>query len=148
MIEGRFGDTTGRPYISGRLILPRLRLSSNLSFLVDTGADGSVLMPADAMKMGVDFNQLGDSETVGGFTGNSVCYKEPALLAFFEQNRSLIRFYSIKAIIPSANPEIMHTPTILGRDVLDRWHMSYDPSKDSLSFTVRSADHTEHVPQT
>ena len=46
MIQGRFGNTTGRPYVNGRLLLPRLRLSTNLS---DTGADVSVLMPVDGI---------------------------------------------------------------------------------------------------
>jgi hypothetical protein len=36
---------------------------------------------------------------------------------------------------------MMH-PSLLGRDVLDRWRMNYDPSRDSLKFTVRSADLT------
>lgn len=145
MIVGRFGNTTGRPYVSGRLFLPRLHLSSDLSFLVDTGADSSALMPADAIKMGVDYKQLFDRTTIGGFSGSSVCYREPALLAFVEHKRHLIRYYVLKVVIPSAKPALMHTPSILGRDVLDKWHIKYDPSRDNLTFTVRSADSTDRV---
>lgn len=43
MLRGRFGDTTGAPYIEGRLILTRLNLTADISFLVDTGADYTVL---------------------------------------------------------------------------------------------------------
>ena len=43
MLEGRFGGNTGRPYVDGRLfVLGRQELSSDISFLVDTGADGSM----------------------------------------------------------------------------------------------------------
>ena len=46
-MNGSFGAITGRPYIRGRLVLPRLSLSDNISFCVDTGADQTVLMPGD-----------------------------------------------------------------------------------------------------
>jgi hypothetical protein len=36
MIEGRFGDTSGRPYIEGRLSLPRLGVVGDISFIFDT----------------------------------------------------------------------------------------------------------------
>lgn len=35
---------------------------------------------------------------------------------------------------------------MIGRDILDRWHMSYDPSQKKLAFTVRSADYTVKTP--
>lgn len=39
MLRGRFGDTSGRPYLEGRLFLPRLKLQGDISFIVDTGAE-------------------------------------------------------------------------------------------------------------
>ncbi len=142
MIVGRFVNTTGRPYVGGRLLLPRLRLSTNLSFLVDTGADISTLMPADGLKMGIDYGSLISSTVVGGMGGYSECFQESAVLGFDEPNRNLLRYYFITLLIPKAQPDLMKLPPILGRDVLDRWHMAYDPSRGTLKFTVRSADHT------
>ena len=37
MLRGTF-DTDGRPYMEGHLLIPRLRIASKVSFLVDTGA--------------------------------------------------------------------------------------------------------------
>lgn len=142
MISGRFGNTTGRPYVNGRLLLSRLKLSANLSFLVDTGADSSTLMPADAIKMGIDHKKLINPTVVGGMGGNAKCFQETAILVFDEPNRNLTRYYFIKIMIPEPHPDLMHMPAILGRDILDRWRMSYDPSNAGLKFTVRSADHT------
>ena len=66
MLTGRFGGTTGRPYIEGRLFLPRLGIDGNISFLLDTGADSSILMPGDALRLKVPYDQLtGDSPAVG-----------------------------------------------------------------------------------
>ncbi|MXZ46889.1 MAG: hypothetical protein F4Z08_07880 [Chloroflexi bacterium] len=45
MIEGRFGDTSGRPYVEGRVYFARFDLEGDISFLVDTGADASLLNP-------------------------------------------------------------------------------------------------------
>ena len=142
MIPGRFGNTTGRPYVNGRLLLPRLQLSTNLSFLVDTGADLSTLMPADGLTIGIDYQALINSRVVGGLGGNARCFQEAAVIVFDEPNRTLIRSYFITLIIPQVHPDLMRMPSIVGRDILDRWRMNYDPSKNVLKFTVRSADHT------
>ena len=64
MLRGRFGDSTGRPYIEGRLIIPRLNIKSDMSFLVDTGADRSLLMPGDGRRLAIDYSKLGQP-TVG-----------------------------------------------------------------------------------
>jgi hypothetical protein len=142
VIIGRFGNTTGRPYVNGRLLLPRLNLSSNLSFLVDTGADVSTLMPTDGLKMNINYQTLGDSMLVDGIGGNARCFQEEAVLAFDEPNRNLIRFYAITLMILEAQQALTTLPSIVGRDILDRWRMNYDPSRNKLEFTVRSADLT------
>ena len=142
MIAGRFGNTTGRPYVSGRLLLPRIQASTNLSLLVDTGADSSTLMPTDAIKMRINHSTLIKPTVVGGIGGDAVCFQETAVLVFDESNRNLTRYYFIKIMIPEVHPDLMRMPSVLGRDILDRWRMNYDPSRTGLKFTVRSADHT------
>lgn len=139
MLRGRFGDTTGRPYIEGRLIVPGQGLSSNLSFLVDTGADRTMLMPADARQMGLDYGRLTRRTESVGIGGTSLNFVEQATLVFLEPERFLhVYFIDIRIAAPS--PEIMDLPSLLGRDVLDRWRMTYDPEKGLLTFRVRSAD--------
>lgn len=139
MLQGRFGDTTGRPYIEGRLLLTKTGTTSDVSFLVDTGADSSLLMPADALRMAVDFGALrgtGDSVGIGGAART---FLEEAALVFSEPGRWLY-VYSIDLRIAAPSPDIMDMPSLLGRDVLDRWRMTYDPGKDQLKFRVRSWD--------
>jgi hypothetical protein len=99
-------------------------------------------MPADAIKMGIDYTTLANQTVVGGMGGDSVSFRESAVLAFDEPNRSLIRYYFVTILIPEPKPDLMHMPPIIGRDVLDQWHMNYDPTKNNLTFTVRTADHT------
>ena len=140
MIVGRFGDTTGRPYVGARLLLPRFNVTANLSFLVDTGADRSMLMPVDIIRMGIDRGILEKQIDVGGVGGSTVGFREKAVLAFAGQRHRSSIFYSIEILIAQDDRNLMRTPSLLGRDVLDRWKISYDPHNNELSFTVRSAD--------
>lgn len=139
MLEGRFGDTTGRPYIEGRLILPGQGLNSDISFLVDTGADRSILMPADALRMGLDYSKLTRRTESVGIGGTARTYIEEAALVYSEPGRFLY-LYFVDLRIAAPSPEIMDLPSLLGRDVLDRWRMTYDPQRGELRFRVRSAD--------
>ena len=141
MLRGRFGDTSGRPYIEGRLILPNLNIRGDISFLVDTGADVSRLHPNDGVRLKIDYGQLsGDAESVGT-SGVSHDFTEPAVVVFSEQKRFLY-VYNITLRIAPIDPEIMDLPSILGRDILDQWRMTYNPQKNSLVFAVILADVT------
>ena len=58
MLVGRFGNTSGAAFIEAYISLPDLALAGPVSFLVDTGADQTMLMPVDATRLGVDHAQL------------------------------------------------------------------------------------------
>ena len=138
-MRGRFGGTSGRPYVEGRLLIPRLNITGDISFLVDTGADHTLLNPLDGIRMGIDYSQLtGDIEIVGvgGLCHN---YVEPAIAVFSEPKKTLY-IYTITLEITPPNPEIMDIPSLLGRDILDQWRMTYNPSKNRLTFKVISAN--------
>lgn len=141
MFRGRFGDTSGRPYVEGRLILPQLKMSSDISFLVDTGADICLLHPIDGVRMGIDYTKLGGDEESLGTGGLSHNFVEPALVIFSEPKRFLYVYHINLSIAPHL-PDLMELPSLLGRDILDQWRMIYNPSKKRLTFEVISADVT------
>ena len=141
MFRGRFGDTSGRPYVEAQVILPRLNISSGVSFIVDTGADRTVLMPLDAVRMGIDYRKLQRAGSLFGVGGACKSFSEPALIVFSENNRRLF-LYDIKIAIIEKRHEFMRTRSLLGRDILDRLRMDYNASKQSITFKVVSADAT------
>ncbi len=138
MIKGRFGDTTGRPCVEGKVIIPQLSLSGNVSFIFDTGADQSLLMPLDAQRFGVDYDQLNDKETSLGIGGASENYIETALMVFADDNQLYI--YSIKLGISTPSEEIMDIPSLLGRDIIDKWRVTYDKSQSEFTAEVVASD--------
>ena len=141
MLRGRFDTRTGRPYIEGRLVIPRLNLHGDVSFLIDTGADTSALMPADALRIGLPYAGLTNEREAVGVGGISRSFAEQALVAFTDPGKSLF-IYRIEIVIPVATPELQRLPSLLGRDILNQWSMSYNPSRGRLACRVVSADYT------
>jgi hypothetical protein len=139
MIIGRFGDTTGRPYVEGRLVIPSQSLSTDISFILDTGADRTVLMPMDGAKIGLDYSKLGDACQSLGVGGYSSDFQEDAVLIFLDHGKQLC-FYTFKLIVSAPAPEIGTIPSLLGRNIIDRWRVIYDPVNDLLEADPHSAD--------
>ena len=106
---------------------------------MDTGADESVLMPIDGQRMGIDYSKLTGSADSVGFGGISQNYIEMAALAFSEP-RTAIHVYFVDLHIAEPMVDIISLPSVLGRDILDRWQMNYHPTEDVLEFTVLGAD--------
>jgi hypothetical protein len=140
VLRGRFGDTTGRPYLEGRLVIPRFAIDANISFLVDTGADSSLIAPADGYEMGLDYALFGTITESIGAGGIAQSYTEMASIAFTDPGKEIYVYHvsALEFAVPRRDIEEM--PSLLGREVLDRWRMVYDPTKPELSFIVRSAD--------
>lgn len=138
MLRGRFSDGTGRPYLAGELFVPRFDIGGDLWFLIDTGADKSLVGPDDALRIGVD---IGERSVAAGLGGAVESYREPAWILFTGGDGTLYG-YEVEIDFVPAQPHTLDLPSILGREVIDRWRMVYDPTMDVLEFEVRSADLT------
>jgi hypothetical protein len=98
-------------------------------------------MPADAQRLGVDYStRIGERDAVG-IGGVSRSFTEPVLIAFADSNKVLY-VYRIDIVIPTVAPELLHLPSLLGRDILNQWSMSYNPSRNRLGIRVVTADYT------
>jgi hypothetical protein len=141
VLRGEFDAQTGRPSLKGRLFLPRLRLSERIAWLVDTGADSSLLNPSAAFLLGIDFLQLRGSAESRGVGGRAETYLEQAMLVFDEP---LVGFhiYVRDLAVSMPDPDLDGLPSLLGRDILDNWAMSYNPSERELTFRVITAEAT------
>ena len=143
MISGVIGEHN-RPYVRVRLMLPILGVDQELSFRLDTGADTTVLHPHDAVLVGIPFAQLDDAtlSALTGVGGQIQYYQEPALLSFYDQNGTTNYLYTLDlriAKLPEsgANQTLWGLPSLLGLDIINQWHTSYDPVNGRLEFDVR-----------
>ena len=144
MIAGVF-DVHGYPTVQARLDIPRLNVSYPVPFLLDTGADVTTIHPRDAARAGVPFDWLRAGTTVGGIGGQSTYYEEPATLVFTDDTERQSYRYNITVDIAKPEDVSDQIPSLLGRDIIDRWRMVYDRTDDILEFTVRSADDVRDV---
>lgn len=118
MIRGYFANARGRtrPFVDGTLSFPRAanrRLA--LRFMIDTGADRTVLSPIDALLLGSALASLPPGPAIGGVGGRVSTLITDAMLSMAGFSASLI------LTIPVPDPVIPPVPTILGRDVLSRF---------------------------
>ncbi len=139
MIIGKLGRLA-RPYVDCLLELPRLGVAADVAFLVDTGADASYLHPGDAMEIGLPFDLLQGRSTSQGIGGAASYFPEPAALMFNDAATGQYHGYRISINVAKPGDVSDRIPSLLGRDVIRRWQMDYDPTNGQLAFTVRDAD--------
>ena len=118
MLSGRFERSTGRPFVHGRIVVPRANLKGEITLLIDTGADTSALMPADAQRIGIDYSTLTDERDAVGIGGVSRSFTERVLIAFADADERLY-VYQIDIVIPTAAPEALPSPFAVGQRHLE-----------------------------
>ena len=139
MLVGRFGDTSGSPYLESRIAFPRVAKVGHVSFLIDTGADRTIIMPVDGTLLQLDYGQLAGNVPTVGLGGACFTFEERAIIVFMEPNKRAY-VYNLKVLIAVPNVENTDFPSLLGRDILQRWRSVIDNAKSKITFTVRSAD--------
>lgn len=77
MIYGFF-EADGHAYLEGHVYLPRFGVGEYVDFLVDTGADVTMLGPDDSETLNFPFDELENPISVSGVGGEQIYYDEPA----------------------------------------------------------------------
>jgi predicted aspartyl protease len=143
MLIGRFGNTSGRPFVAAHVNIPSQRVFGEVSLLVDTGADSTVLMPVDADRLGVQYGRLTNTTTSTGMGGESEDFLEQAQLVF-RDDADVLHIYDIALVIAKRRSDILILPSLLGRDVISRWRLLVDKSANLLTAEIVSSDDQMH----
>src|SRR4051812_40715261 len=116
MIHGRFETFSRRPLVDCFLHLPYLgALGGVVPFVMDTGADRTVLMPADSLRLGIDLSQLTFDKPVTGVGGDCMEHLTPAHLIVSDNTTAYGYRFSLGIAEPQRETEDM--PSILGMDI-------------------------------
>ena len=135
MITGFF-SSRGRPYIGGTVTLPRFGDSADVPFLLDTGADSSCLHFRHTRRLAVPESSLSNRSYVGGVGGAAAYYSEPAIVTFtYGPGRTDKVSYNIDLDL-SYSDDTLDLPSLLGRDILDNWHIEYSRKRNLLRCTI------------
>lgn len=134
MIRRQF-DHRGRPYVQGWLILPRANIQGEVEFLVDTGADSIIIHPSDGLKLGLPFGELHGEIVSVGIGGDHPYFVEDGVILFKDDAR--LREYRSEILIGKPSNNLNRLPSLLGRSLLNRWRVVYDPIGDRLTMIHR-----------
>jgi hypothetical protein len=149
MIRGvlRRDGARRRPFVSALLTIPSLHLSASTAFLVDTGADSTLLAPRDAALMGLDVGLLAAGPPSTGVGGAVPTAQVGATLGFESHRYNL----TLRVLAPETRMQrsaLARIPSLLGRDILARFALLYDDQEDLVLLLERdeAANLRRHLP--
>lgn len=126
MIRGGFNSR--RPLISGLLLFSEVGTSPvSCRFLVDTGADRTLVVPSDYEHDGYSYQDfrdypLADSRGVGGVLEGRIV---PARMLLRKDDGSLQQI-RLDVEVARPTPDVERIPSLLGRDVTDLFRLVVD----------------------
>ena len=101
----------------------------------------------DATKLGIDFSKLTDRSVSYGIGGKCEDFLVPARVLFLERG---VAFYEYRITLtipePKIDPDIESIPSLLGRDILNRWDVSLNFIAKKFTIDVLSYDAKHPVP--
>jgi len=117
-----------------------LGIHETMEFLVDTGASRTTICDKDAIKLRIDYSKLESiSEGMLGIGGivNAYILRDVKLVFRREDEKSHVedfeRIYILKHAI--LDEKIMRLPSILGRDMLNKYSFVYDKRHERAFMT-------------
>lgn len=131
-IHGYWG-ADGAPYVTARLGCSRLRISRKLPLLLDTGADRTTILDLDGLNLGINYQRLRRLEDdVIGVGGPVESYLlEGVRLSLGAEDEGAWVDTPVKEVVvvrhnlsdPKVRDSVMSIPSLLGRDVLNHYHI-------------------------
>ena len=140
MIRGFFRNDIG--FINAHLISEEMRIDEMIEFLVDTGASRTTLLDKDAIYLGINYGRLRKSEQdMSGIGGSVETYVIDDSVILFGENSIKIPVFVLKHPLEEMNREerikILRFPSILGRDVINKFRLIFDKEMDEVSLKAR-----------
>lgn len=124
------------PAVQAYCYLRRLKTGFWVTFMVDTGAEGTCLHGARALAIQRYMRPL-TLKPASGVGGSCYYYGEQATLLFYDTNRNprarTLNRLDIQQFTPN---NVFFVPSLLGRDILNRWGLHYDYSNGSMFLMV------------
>ena len=127
--------TNSRPYVEALLRFPTLSdRTLTVQFLVDTGADRSMLGHLDAKRLGIDLASLPEGTPTTGVGGQT----ESRLLAVELTLDAFTTPLTIVVLATPPSPPQRPVPSLLGRDVLAHFALFLDTSTERVLLLTRN----------
>ena len=137
--RGYFSDRHRQPYVVSQVALPRLGAGAEIHFLVDTGADRTVIHWGDRMlfrtQAGAPIHaseMFSGRASMSGISGLAIPYGEETATLFFDTDGQAPETAEITACV-ALTPDSMGVPSLLGRDFLQHVRLDFNMPGDELT---------------
>jgi hypothetical protein len=114
-----------RPFVAARLVIPAHQLAGNVDFLIDTGADSTVLAPRDALRLGLDLSLLPQGPGSAGVGGTTPTVQVDAIITLDQRSFTT----TLRILAPSSQRQmaaLAWIPSLLGRDLLAHFALFFE----------------------
>ncbi|MFC6197744.1 retropepsin-like aspartic protease [Ponticaulis profundi] len=136
--RGRAGYLYDPPCLAGKVEITlnagEPPLSGCVTFLVDTGAQHTILNPVDARRLGWTFSSDVPNVLVQGIAGEALAQEVEASVFFADPDEAVLRGFSVSLLILPYEERLLKRPSVIGRDLLHFWDMSHGPYQGVLEF--------------
>lgn len=122
MIRGILHEEGGRrrPFVVAQLEIADARASGQVAFLIDTGADATVLSPRDTRKLRINTAALPAGPPSTGVGGRMATVYAPATITLEHFTHDL-RLRILVPTSPAQERALARIPSLLGRDILEHF---------------------------
>ena len=127
------------PFVGARVYLLSQRLAFDLDFLVDTGADATMLSPGDVLKFGIDVGALrGQERFYTGIGGSMRMVEEDARITFYDEGAGEWRDVFTTLLIAAVENAgtLTRLPSILGRNILNDYLCTLDARQNRVTLDL------------
>lgn len=118
------------PFVSAYVFLKELQMKAAFPLIVDTGASNTLVLWKDIERLGVDPLQLtGEQREFVGIGGAIRSRRTRAIVEFTAEHNEVVKEETqiFVASSPYPHPRLMLLPSILGRDILSGYDLTYRP---------------------
>jgi hypothetical protein len=133
--------------IEAHVTIPSIKAAGFIQFLIDTGADCTTLTPADGRRLRIDHTKLTTEDHSIGYAGSTLDFICKGIVTFSEIG--VVEYeYDVDLRVTKPDPgipELFMLPSLLGRDILNRWQLSFDPKAMTITANVLSCDRSNSL---
>jgi hypothetical protein len=127
--------------IEAHVSIPSIGAGGFVQFLIDTGADCTTLTPADGRRLRIDYNRLTREDHAIGYTGSTADFMCEGIVTFADLGVAEYEYdIDLRITKPDHNIELFVIPSLLGRDIINRWQLGLDPKTQLITANVLSSD--------
>lgn len=122
MIRGRFVGVSGRlrPFVLAHVSIASQNIAGDVNFLVDTGADSTLLAPVDATRLAINTFRLLPGLASTGVGGATQTVQAAAVITL-GQHRFPVDLRVLAPQTPAQQRALSRIPSLLGRDIIARF---------------------------